>query len=70
MRKLFVCFLIGLGLIACGGALNEIISESKETGDMLSKCRARSRKAYYFQEAGLDGALKVYEECKLDSSGD
>ena len=49
---------------ACGGILQETITETQAHGDMLSKCRAKARVAYYYQDAGFDGAWEQYEACK------
>lgn len=49
--------------------LDGVAEETKRNGDKLADCRAEARRAYYFNDAGLDPSLRAYEDCKRRDGG-
>ena len=59
-----------MSLFAFGCAtLDGVAEETKKNGDKLTDCRAEARRAYYFNDAGLDPSLRRYEDCKRRDGG-
>lgn len=74
-----VCAVLVLSAFAIGvtmcmhsagcATLEGVAEETKTNGEKLSACRAEARRAYYAKDAGLNPALRAYEDCKARDGG-
>lgn len=69
-----VLLAVALGVTMCihlaGCATLEGVQKETETnGEKLSACRAEARRSYYTRDAGINAALRAYEDCKARDGG-